>query len=70
MTTTAQVQADIALIKRLGGPSKLAATLGYSRSQRVHNWLKRGIPPSVKLAHPHIFLWRVDTQPTVEGSHA
>ncbi|RCW73835.1 hypothetical protein [Pseudorhodoferax soli] len=70
MTITAQVQADIALIKRLGGPSKLAAKLGYSRPQRVHNWLKRGIPPSVKLAHPHIFLWHVATQSAVEGVHA
>jgi hypothetical protein len=70
MTTDPLLQADIALIKRLGGPAKLAATLGYRRSQRVHNWLRRGIPPRVKLDHPEIFLRRVDTQIAVEDAHA
>lgn len=69
MTTDPRLQADIALIKRLGGPAKLAATLGYEQPQRVHNWLKRGIPPRVKLDHPEIFLRRVETQSAVEGAH-
>lgn len=52
-------QNDCELIKRYGGPSKLAALLGYAKHngpQRVSNWRTRGIPPRVKLEHPDIFL--------------
>ncbi|CAN7679456.1 hypothetical protein LJR039_005440 [Pseudorhodoferax sp. LjRoot39] len=70
MTTDLQVQADVALIRRLGGATKVASLLGYGRPQRVQNWLKRGIPPRVKLDHPHIFLRHVDLQPEVERVHA
>lgn len=50
---------DSNLIDELGGPSKLAELLGFSKSggaQRVHNWRVRGIPPSVKLQFPNVFL--------------
>ena len=50
---------DSNLIDELGGPSKLAELLGFSKSggaQRVHNWRVRGIPPSVKLQYPNVFL--------------
>lgn len=50
---------DRELILQEGGPAKLAAKLGYDKRsgvQRVHNWMTRGIPPRVKLAHPEIFL--------------
>ena len=50
---------DIEIIERLGGPAKVARLLGYQGSggtQRVFNWLTRGIPPRVKVEHPEIFL--------------
>jgi hypothetical protein len=51
---------DAALIDTLGGPTKVAELLGYSKEQggvqRVSNWRTRGIPPKVKLEHPEIFL--------------
>lgn len=53
------LEADKALIESLGGPAKVAELLGYEKdggTQRVHNWLTRGIPPQVKLNHPDIFL--------------
>ncbi|MBB5271527.1 hypothetical protein [Quisquiliibacterium transsilvanicum] len=56
---TPQIEEDRKLIRRLGGPSKLAKTLGYSKPgsvQRIQNWTVRGIPAAVKVAHPDIFL--------------
>ena len=50
---------DAKLIKKLGGPAKVAALLGYKKPgshQRVHNWITRGVPPGVKIKFPHIFL--------------
>lgn len=49
---------DEDLIQHLGGPAKLAERLGYDKFgvQRVQNWKKRGIPPSVKLERPDLFL--------------
>lgn len=50
---------DWALVIALGGPVKVAALLGYAKEggvQRVQNWKARGIPPAVKVAHPHLFL--------------
>lgn len=49
---------DKTLIRDLGGPAKVAELLGYDRGgvQRVFNWLKRGIPPKVKLEHPELFV--------------
>jgi hypothetical protein len=47
------------VIESLGGPLKVAEKLGYSKrggSQRVHNWIKRGIPSKVLLEHSHLFL--------------
>jgi hypothetical protein len=52
--------ADVALIAELGGPRAVADLLGYGDggAQRVTNWLARrsGIPASVKLEFPHVFL--------------
>ncbi|WP_227874080.1 hypothetical protein [Cupriavidus metallidurans] len=54
------VHADWQLIESLGGPAQVAKLLGYDLKkggiQRVHNWRVRGVPPSVKLAHPSLFL--------------
>ncbi len=46
-------------ILELGGASAVAEILGYPKAggvQRVTNWMTRGIPATVKLAHPDIFL--------------
>lgn len=53
------MSADESLIKRLGGPAKVAQMLGYDKSggvQRVHNWCKRGIPARVKIQRPDLFM--------------
>lgn len=50
---------DAELIEHYGGPTKLAALLGWTESgaaQRIHNWRSRGIPAKVKLQYPRIFL--------------
>lgn len=49
---------DRTRIELLGGPAKVAELLGYEKdggTQRVHNWLSRGIPPKVKLERPDLF---------------
>jgi hypothetical protein len=51
-----QIDDDKALIANLGGSTALSKRLGFKSPQRVHNWLTRGIPASVKLAHPKLFL--------------
>lgn len=47
---------DKQIIKKFGGPSKLAKYLGFGVGgvQRVHNWTKRGIPSDIKLKHPEL----------------
>lgn len=54
---------DAQLIEDLGGSAKVASLLGYDTKsggvQRVDNWKRRGIPPRVKLDHPHVFLARL-----------
>lgn len=50
------LEADKKLIALLGGPTVLSKRLGLNSPQRVHNWLTRGIPASVKLLHPKVFL--------------
>ena len=50
---------DKQLIENLGGPAKVASMLGYSKksgTQRVFNWMTRGIPARVQLQFPHLFL--------------
>lgn len=50
---------DRALIKTLGGPTKVAELLNlpkYGGAQRVQNWLARGIPYQVKVNNPHLFM--------------
>lgn len=71
---------DWQLIESLGGPTQVAKLLGYDLHrggvQRVHNWKERGIPPSVKIAHPGLFLKEImhsqdasdDVQPPVGAS--
>ena len=57
---------DAELIRQLGGPTKVANLLGYQengRTQRVQNWMTRGIPSSVKVQFPKIFLSKAATKP-------
>jgi hypothetical protein len=52
------MKSDADLIKDLGGPAKVAKLLGYDKPgsvQRVQNWMTRGIPAEVRLAHLDIF---------------
>lgn len=53
---------DLEIIRRHGGPAKLAELLKFDKksgTQRVFNWMKRGIPPAVKLSNPKIFMIKV-----------
>lgn len=47
---------DKEIILNLGGSTKVAELLGFKSKQRVQNWMKRGIPASIKLEYPHLFL--------------
>jgi hypothetical protein len=62
------------LIDGLGGPAKVAELLGYDKhggTQRVHNWIARGIPPKVKLERPDLFLSsELVTTPSPESKQA
>ena len=49
---------DAQLIAQLGGPAKLAQLLGLDKrggTQRVQNWIARGIPSKVRIDYPKIF---------------
>lgn len=73
MNDEAAAQEDASRIKRLGGPAKLADLLGYDKqggTQRVHNWIDRGIPSAVKVARPDLFLVPLDSLPAVEQAEA
>ena len=48
---------DSKIIEQLGGSTKVARLLGKGFTpQRIHNWFDRGIPSSVKVKFPEIFL--------------
>ncbi|SDR37319.1 hypothetical protein SAMN05443245_5210 [Paraburkholderia fungorum] len=55
-----ELHPDSKIIDDLGGPSKLAELLGYDKTsggvQRIQNWKRRGIPSSVKIARPDLFM--------------
>lgn len=53
------IEKDAELINTLGGPPRVAEILGYKKRggvQRVQNWKVRGIPPSIKVKYPYIFM--------------
>lgn len=50
------ISTDKDIIVALGGSTKVAELLDLKSKQRVQNWMRRGIPASVKLQYPHIFL--------------
>lgn len=52
------MKTDKEIIEDLGGSAKVARLLGYDKkngTQRVHNWLSRGIPSKIKLSFPKYF---------------
>nr|WP_081067001.1 hypothetical protein [Burkholderia multivorans] len=71
MDKIARLEADRITIARLGGPARVAELLGYEKhlggTQRVCNWLARGIPAAVKVERPDLFLSAV---PTLDPIHA
>lgn len=55
------IEHDWSLIIDLGGPTKVAELLDFPKAggpQRVGNWKSRGIPPSIKVLRPDLFLSR------------
>lgn len=50
---------DATIIDGLGGPTTVAELMGIrdvrGAVQRVSNWKRRGIPPSVRLEFPSLF---------------
>lgn len=49
---------DKDLIISLGGPAKVAALLGFDKkhgTQRVFNWMTRGIPYRIRVENKKIF---------------
>lgn len=66
-----QITDDANLIRELGGPTKLAATLAAGSKvspQRVQNWLTRGIPAHIKVAYPHIFMQGATKAPQADAA--
>lgn len=58
-TDAARIAGDAQRIEALGGPAAVARRLDFDAkngTQRVQNWLTRGIPAAVKLLHPELFL--------------
>ncbi len=69
MTTSTH---DADLIRRLGGPSKVAELIAIDKrggAQRVQNWMVRGIPSAIKVKYPHLFMPEL-TQQSVEAANA
>lgn len=59
-----EIASDKDLIDSLGGAAKVAALLGLEKHggvQRVHNWKTRGIPASVKISRPDLFMPQLAT---------
>ncbi len=52
------IDRDREIIASLGGPRKVAELLDLRPfgQQKVTNWLQRGIPAHVKVAHPELFM--------------
>jgi len=59
------IELDRRIIASHGGPAKFARLLGFEASggtQRVSNWLRRGIPAPIKLAHIELFIGKLAQQ--------
>lgn len=56
--STENTYPDAEIISHLGGPSALARRLGLTdryATQRVSNWIKRGIPAAIRLKYRSVF---------------
>lgn len=65
-----RIERDRQVIAKHGGPAKFARLLGLDErggTQRVSNWLRRGIPPSIKLEHLDLFMPDSADTPAMEG---
>lgn len=54
-----RIEQDRKVIASHGGPAKLARLLGLDEpggTQRVSNWMRRGIPALIKLDHLDLFI--------------
>nr|WP_254214465.1 hypothetical protein [Burkholderia multivorans] len=73
MDKIARLEADRITIARLGGPARVAELLGYEKhlggTQRVCNWLARGIPAAVKVERPDLFLSAVPTLDPIRANN-
>ncbi|WP_310672786.1 hypothetical protein [Burkholderia multivorans] len=71
MDKTARIEADRMTIARLGGPARVAELLGYEKhlggTQRVCNWLARGIPAAIKIERPDLFLAAVPASNPIDA---
>lgn len=68
-----QIERDAALIRQLGGPTKVVKAIGSDKKisvQRVQNWLTRGIPSQIKVEYPHIFMPELAPAPAHQGQAA
>lgn len=69
-----QIEQDAKLIEKLGGPARVAERLNLDKRaggvQRVSNWIRRGIPSDVKLAHPDLFLPQFTARSTESAANA
>lgn len=67
---------DADLIRKLGGPTKVASLLGlpkFGGAQRIQNWMARGIPSAIKVKRPDLFMPELATTTnttTAEGKGA
>ncbi|WP_236027400.1 hypothetical protein [Burkholderia aenigmatica] len=64
----ADIERDRQIIASHGGPAKFARLLGFDDpggTQRVSNWLRRGIPAPIKLAHIELFIGKLAQQKEV-----
>lgn len=67
------VMTDAEIIQSLGGATAVAKRLGFKTpdgARRVHNWIKRGIPPRVKLDHAAFFKKAVASAKTASTAAA
>ena len=54
-----EMPTDKEIIDNLGGPAAVAGLLGFEKhrgTQRVFNWMTRGIPAQVKVDYPELFM--------------
>lgn len=58
MVCNLEAMTDKDLILKLGGPAQVARLLGFGAwgTNRVSNWMVRGIPAAIKVERPDLFM--------------